>query len=174
VTETEAAAHLVNYAEIDPRTEHLPPEPQAKYYLFVKHKRFAFWINDRELTVQDLVDFLASNQLLGRMSGYAANIAGSDAFWHQRRREVVAIFQQKDIWTIFWTVSYADNHLKDLHRLLPGGPVPPEERPHQSCRYPHLVDSYFSWKVDQFVDHFFKKALNAQHVWYLYEWQSRT
>jgi hypothetical protein len=122
----------------------------------VKHKRFAFWINDRirrhrtlgqtkiylknnpqdrELTFQDLVDMLATgeyNQLMGRMSAYAANIAGSDAFWHQRRREVMAIFQQKDIWTIFWTVSYADNHLEDLHRLLPGGPVPPEERPRQS------------------------------------------
>ena len=56
------------------------------------------------------------------MSAYSANITGSDPFWSRRRSELQATFEQKKIATLFFTFSYADNHIPDLHRLFPGKP----------------------------------------------------
>jgi hypothetical protein len=42
-----------------------------------------------------------SNNLMRRMSVYAANITGSNAFWYQKRQELQAIFEQKKPATVF-------------------------------------------------------------------------
>jgi len=60
------------------------------------------------------------NDIIHKMHAYTANITGSDSYWGKKRGELEAIMQQKGLGTAFWTVSFADNHWHDLHRLMPG------------------------------------------------------
>ncbi|RKP18500.1 hypothetical protein ROZALSC1DRAFT_23179 [Rozella allomycis CSF55] len=82
------------------------------------------------LKIADFKNLLGSNHasdLMMRMSAYSANITGSHSFWYYRRVELEHIslkrvfehLLQKGVDTVFWTASYSDNHLYDLHRLMP-------------------------------------------------------
>lgn len=115
------------------------------YYPFAQHPRFKFWAYDRlrrhrgidqcnvffkqnpedaSLTMDQLRDMIKKNslegvQLLNRMSYYAANISGSTSYWSKRRMELQSIIEQCSAPTVFWTVSFADHHWADLHKLMP-------------------------------------------------------
>ena len=39
---------------------------------------------------------------------------------------------------------------------------------------PHLVDWYFSWRLNQFLKYFFNEIFDCEWRWHRYEWQSRT
>jgi hypothetical protein len=109
------------------------------------------------------------------MSGYSANITGSDPFWYRRRTELQATFEQKKMATLFFTFSYPDNHLADLHRLMIGNkPQNKTERYKAVLKNPALVDWYFSYRLDQFLAIFFDDILDADWRWHRYEWQVRT
>ena len=58
---------------------------------------------------------------------YAANVVGSDTYWSKKGRELEALVQQKEIGTAFFTMSFADNHWNDLHRLMPGPTLEPKK-----------------------------------------------
>jgi hypothetical protein len=70
--------------------------------------------------LKDAVNTDVSENFMKRLSSYTANITGTDAYWFQRRCELLAIMEQKKPATVFWTFSYADLHWFDLHRLMPG------------------------------------------------------
>jgi hypothetical protein len=72
-----------------------------------------------------------------RMSAYASNITGSDAYWYKRRNELESTFEQKSPATIFFTFSYADHHWNDLYRLMP---VNSCAKYTNVLKNPHLVD----------------------------------
>ena len=106
------------------------------------------------------------------MSAYSANITGSDAFWYRRRTELQATFEQKKMTTIFFTFSYADNHLYDLHRLMPGKTAQNKtERYRNVLKNPHLVDWYFSFRLNKFLEVVFDGILDTEWRWHRYEWQ---
>ena len=63
--------------------------------------------------LQELLKTGEGDRLMQRMSPYAANITGSDAYWYQRRSELQAILEQKKPATVFFTFFYADNHWQD-------------------------------------------------------------
>ena len=65
---------------------------------------------------------------ISRMHVYSANVVGSDAYWSKKGRELEALVQQKEIGTAFFTMSFADNHWNDLHRLMPGLTLEPKKR----------------------------------------------
>ena len=137
VTETDGFKHLLKYACHSSNNN-------EKYYPFAEHPKFKFWAYDRlrrhrslgqtkvyfkqnaqdaNLTMTELQELLKTGEgerLMQRMSPYAANITGSDAYWYQRRSELQATFEQKKPATVFFTFSYADNHWHDLHKLMPG------------------------------------------------------
>lgn len=161
VSEQDATAHLLRYAEPD------PCEPGTMWYPFAEHARFKFWMLDRirrhriiqqssvflrqnpeeaTLTVEELKQKLAEgtcDNLLSKMHLYTANVTGSDSYWHARRCELEAIFEQKKPATIFFTMSFADNHWPDLHRLLPTGEnVDAKTKRMAAIRYSHLCDWY--------------------------------
>jgi hypothetical protein len=109
------------------------------------------------------------------MSTYSANITGSDAFWNRRRTELQATFEQKAMATIFFTFSYADNHLVDLHRLMPGKKSTTKtERYKNVLNNQHLVDWYFSTRLNKFLEVVFDDILECDWRWHRYEWQQRT
>lgn len=116
-----------------------------------------------------------SDMIMKRMTAYTANVSGSDSYWYKRRSELEATTEQKDCPTIFFTFSYADNHWNDLHKLMPGG-----FSDKKSVRYqnvidnPHLVDWYFSYRLDAFLKVVFDGILKCECRWHRFEWQSRS
>ena len=106
---------------------------------------------------------------------YTSNISGSDPYWFQRRRELIAQAEQEGLkGTLFWTLSAADNHWKDIMKLLD---VPehasPEVKRQAVRRNPHIVDFYFCRRVERAAKHLFRKCLIADWLWYRYEFQMR-
>ncbi len=193
VSETEAYRHLIKYA--------CKNSKGIIYYPFTNHPRFLFYVadrlrrhrtlsqskvylkqnnNDAALTIQELKEIIDKNEsklegIIKRMSAYSANITGSDAFWYRRKIELQATFEQKKTATAFCTFSYADMHLADLHRLMPGNPSKNKSERYQKClQNPHIVDWYFSHRLTKFMEVVFDDILECEWRWHRYEWQKRT
>jgi hypothetical protein len=76
---------------------------------------------------------------------------------------------------VFFTFSYADNHMNDLHKLMPGGfSNCPKQRYKNVLNNPHLVDFYFSFRLTEFLKVVFDGILDCEWRWHRYEWQSRS
>ena len=56
--------------------------------------------------------------LLGRMQKYNANILGSNAYFHKKKKELEALMEQEGMCTMWFTLSAADNHWIDLFCLI--------------------------------------------------------
>jgi len=101
------------------------------------------------------------------MSAYAANITNCDAYWFKRRCELESTIEQEGDGTVFFTFSYADNHLHDLHRLMPGNAAATAaEKRANVAKNPHLVDWYFSFRLDEFLKAFFDNVLDCKWRWH--------
>ena len=59
-------------------------------------------------------------ELVNRMQTYKSNILGSNAYFYGERRGLETLMDQEDPCTTWYTLSVADNHWIDLHRLLDG------------------------------------------------------
>ena len=141
---------------------------------------------DANLTISELKAAISngdSSQLMKRMCAYSSNITGSDSYWHKRRCELEANFEQKAPATIFFNFSYADNHWNDLHRLMPRYFNQENEaikeldnnfKYREVVNNPHLVDWYFSYRLNYFLGTVFDKILDCEWRWHRFEWQSRT
>jgi hypothetical protein len=173
VTLKEASTHLMKYAVMHPTRGEL-------YYPFMEHERFVFYANDRDRrhrlldqsnvflkqhaayanhTLEELQDLAKSGcltELMSAMMAYSANITGSDPYWWARRRELEALFSQKLPGTVFFTLSYADNWVYEMHRLLPGGVGGRSST--AVNRNAHVAEWWFSECLEKFVGHFFKKV----------------
>lgn len=85
-----------------------------------------------------------------------ANIQGTRPFWFARSRELVAMVEQLNLPTLFFTLSAADLHWPDLFRIL----APDKEYSTLSERdrwklvqdNPMIVDSFFSTRVKTYID----------------------
>jgi hypothetical protein len=62
--------------------------------------------------------------------------------------------QQKGLGTAFFTVSFADSHWYDLHRLMPNGSAEPKLRYQSTNANLHLADWYFR-KITSLHEAFF-------------------
>ena len=123
VSEKDAAAHLIKFC--------------VKYgenyiYPFAKHERFGAWMQSRierhrtlsqanfcirqsvelrQTTVEELIAMSRNprgREFINQIYKYTANITGSDPYWFQRRREMIAQANQEGLsGTLFWTFSAA-------------------------------------------------------------------
>ncbi len=135
------------------------------YYPIASHPRFKFWMYDRlrrhrsleqckiymqqqkedaNLTIEQLKRLMTNGDSTGfmkKMSSYAANITGSDAYWSRRRSELEATFEQAKTASAFFTFSYPDIHWEDLQKLMPG-PLATTftEKYKKVLENPHLVE----------------------------------
>jgi hypothetical protein len=196
VSESLACKHLLKFVCKNSKGE--------LYYPFASHPRFKFWFYDRirrhrsldqckvylkqnpsdaNLSISELKSIIQSGnsmQLLQRMSAYSSNVTGCDSYWHKRRCELEATFEQKAPATVFFTFSYADNHWLDLHRLMPRYYQSNDDTVKDNHKYqdvianPHLVDWYFSYRLNAFLECVFDNILDCEWRWHRFEWQSRT
>lgn len=138
---------------------------------------------DAGLTLEDLRARLEAggeqaNTLIGRMMAYGANITGSSGYWAKRANELLSLVEQRGVPTVFYTFSYADFHWNDLHRLMPSylstqSPGTIQERRQNVLANPHLVDWYFTTRLDIFLKHILDGVLEAAWRWHRMEWQLR-
>jgi hypothetical protein len=183
VSETQAINHLIKVVANNSKNE--------QYYPIASHPRFKFWYYDRlrrhrsleqckiymtqhkedaNLTIKQLKELITndnSKQFMKKMTSYAANITGSDAYWSRRRSELEATFEQAKTASAFFTFSYPDLHWEDLQRMMPG-PLATTftEKYKKILDNPHLVDWFFSYKLNEFLKTVFDDVLECEWRWH--------
>ena len=203
VSMTEANQHLLKYCE----------RLGGKFkYRFAEHNTHMHWAQNRaerhrcmsqklvyinknpeddNLTEEELQSMLDEGgskleKLVGRMQTYNSNISGSNAYFNKKKRELHALIAQEGMCTLWFTFSAADNHWKDLFRLILGESEAScykdkNEKEKATLRRqlrrqnPHIVDAYFHERLEELLKSFFGRnsALEAKWYWFRIEYQGR-
>ena len=164
----EKIKHLLKFAE----------KKNGKWhYRFANHLRFPYWAlkmiqrkrtpdqcsiylkqnpGDAHLTFDELRQMAFgdnSANLLSQMSRYVANIPGTASYWHKIREDLKATITHVGPPTFFFTFSAADMHWPELHSLFgaPAGQIDPQERRFNVINNPHIVDWFFTHRLDKFI-----------------------
>lgn len=166
-------------------------------FRFAKHPRFAYWVFDMlqrqrilnqsnifikqhpkesHYTVDELKEMLTSNNygsFISKLTHYAKNITGSNAYWHQAQENLKATIYQVGPPTIFFTLSCADYHWPEFHKLFDlknPEDITSQKRRENVLNNPHILDWLFTQRVDYFVKWWLYKSLKAVWHWYRYEY----
>ena len=179
--------HLLKYAEII----------GSKWvYRFASHPRFSYWAFDMlqrgrtlqqsgiflkqnpseaHLTIDELKQIAANNNsatFMSKVSRYVANISGTNAYWHNVKENLKAIVTAVGTPSISFTFSSADMHWSELHDML-GSNTPSHERRQNVINNPHIVDWFFTKRLESFIKYWLYNTLDAKWHWYRFEYQGR-
>ncbi len=190
----ERIKHLLKFAEII---------DGKWVYRFANHPRFSYWAfnmiqrkrilqqsgiflkqnpGEAHLTIDELREMATSNNanlFMSKVSRYVGNIAGTNAYWNRVREELKAIITSVGAPTLFFTFSSADMHWPELHALFKAGTdcetdsSTSEERRQNVINNPHVVDWFFTQRLESFVKHWLYDTLGAKWHWFRYEYQGR-
>ena len=187
VTLGEKIKHLIKFAEYS---------DDKWVYRFASHPRFAYWAfnmiqrhrllgqgsiflkqnpGEAKLTVDQLQQMLKSNTystLMSKLMHYAKNVTGSNSYWHKAKEDLRATIAQVGPPTIFFTLSCAEYHWPEFHKLIDSQNeiFPPEIRQQHVLQNPHLLDWLFTERTDRFVKLWLKESLGATWHWYRFEY----
>ena len=100
-----------------------------------------------------------------KLSHYAKNVSGTNAYWNKAKNKLKAIISQKGPPTIFWTLSCADFHWPEFHDLFNNNTNFKEN----ILKYPHILDWLFTERTKKFVKQWLYKCLDAEWHWFRYE-----
>ena len=168
-------------------------------YRFANHPRFSYWAfnmihrkrilqqsgiflkqnpSEAHLTIDELREMAASNNsavFMSKVSRYIANIAGTNAYWSKVREELKAIITNVGAPTLFFTFSSADMHWPELHALFGVNTDNNTSaiRRQNVINNPHIVDWFFTQRLESFVKHWLYDSLGAKWHWFRYEYQGR-
>ena len=155
-------------------------------FRFASHPRFTYWAfnmiqrkrvlqqsgiffkqnpGEAHLTIDELREMAASgnsNTFISKISRCVANIAGSNAYWYKVREDLKAIVTTVGAPTFFFTFSSADMHWPDLHKLFGNENSTSEERRQSVINNPHIVDWFFTQRLESFIKHWLYKTLDAK------------
>ena len=189
----ERVKHLIKFAE----------KVNGKWvYRFASHPRFSYWAfnmiqrkrtlqqsgiflkqnpGEAHLTIDELREMAASNNsaaFMSKVSRYVANIAGTNAYWHKVKEDLKAIVTSVGAPTFFFTFSSADMHWLELHTLFYNNSdtnltTSSDERRQNVINNPHIVDWFFTQRLDNFIKCWLYDTLNAKWHWYRFEYQGR-
>ena len=190
----ERIKHLLKFAEII---------DGKWVYRFASHPRFSHWAfnmiqrkrilqqsgiflkqnpGEAHLTIDELREMAASNTanvFMSKVSRYVGNISGTNAYWNQVREELKAIITSVGAPTVFFTFSSADMHWPELHALFKAntecdiGNSTSQIRRQNVINNPHIVDWFFTQRLESFVKHWLYDTLGAKWHWFRYEYQGR-
>ena len=169
-------------------------------YRFANHPRFSYWAfnmiqrkrilqqsgiflkqnpGEAHLTIDELCEMAASNNanvLVSKVSRYVGNIAGTNAYWNRVREELKAIITSVGAPTLFFTFSSADMHWPELHALFKADTDnelgTSDVRRQNVINNPHVVDWFFTQRLESFVKHWLYDTLGAKWHWFRYEYNS--
>ena len=163
-------------------------------YRFAAHPRFGFWAynmlyrkrllgqgsfylkqnpGEANLTIDELQEMVIAGSygtIMKKLSRYA-NITGTNAYWNKAKEELKATINQVGSPTIFWTLSCAEFHWPEYHALFSSEK---EENSSNTLREniinnPHLIDWFFTIRVENFVKHWLYETLDAE--WHSYRFE---
>ncbi|CAB4011401.1 ATP-dependent DNA helicase PIF1 [Paramuricea clavata] len=133
---------------------------------------------EAHLTIDELREMAANNNAnASKVSRYVGNIAGTNAYWTRVREELKAIITSVGAPTLFFTFSSADMHWPELHALFKAdtdnelGNSTSEERRQNVINNPHVVDCFFTQRLESFVKYWLYDTLGAKWHWFRYEYQ---
>ena len=179
----ERIKHLLKFAEII---------DGKWVYHFANHPRFSYWAfnmiqrqrilqqsgiflkqnpGEAHLTIDELHEMAASNNanvFISKVFRHVSNIAGTNAYWNRVREELKAIITSVGAPTLFFTFSSADMHWPELHALFKAdtdneiGNFTSEVRRQNVISNPHLVDWFFTQRLESFVKHWLYDTLGAK------------
>ena len=185
------------------RVKHFAEKVNGKWvYRFASHPRFSYWAfnmiqrkrtlqqsgiflkqnpGEAHLTIDELREMAASNNsaaFMSKVSRYVANIAGTNAYWHKVKEDLKAIVTSVGTPTFFFTFSSADMHWPELHTLFYNNSdtnltTSSEERRQNVINNPHIVDWFFTQRLDNFIKYWLYDTLDAKWHWYRFEYQGR-
>ena len=129
--------------------------------VFIKQHEFgdAEFPSTREELLEALEDPVRSAKMLKLINRYAGNCLGTNGYWSRRKEELVSLCEAKPP-HLWWTLSAADLHWPDLRRFV-ADPI----------HAPHLVDAWFTLRVQEYVKWFFGDE--CEWIWWRIEYQSR-
>ena len=187
----ERIKHLLKFAELI----------DGKWlYCFANHPRFSYWAynmihrkrilqlsgiflkqnpGEAHLTIDELREMAWSSNsalFMSKVSRYIGNIAGTNAYWNKVREELKAIITNVGAPTLFFTFSSADMHWPELHALFgENGSVnaTSELKRQNVINNLHIVDWFFTQRLEKFVKHWLYDTLGADWHWFRYEYQGR-
>ena len=101
--------------------------------------------------------------------------SGTDAYWYKVREDLKAIINHVGAPTLFFNFSLADMHWPELHDLfqMTAHNTSSEERRQSVINNPHIVDWFFTQRLESFVKHWLYETLDAKWHWFRYEYQGR-
>lgn len=123
-------------------------------------------------TMDDLKTLLHANKnLSNQIMFYGSSIRGTKAYWFKRCGELLAMVDQLDTPTVFFTLSAADLHWPDLFRLLKpdmgdGEQLNHNERTKLMCENPHIVATFFEKRGTFFIENIMKKKFDITDYWF--------
>ena len=138
--------------------------------VFLKQNPGEAHLNKQQL--KDIVDSNNCSSLFSKISHYAGNVTGTNSYWNKRKDDLKAIIAHAGPPTFFFTFSAADMHWPELHDLF-GGPSTSQVRRQNVINNPHLVDWFFTHRIESFIKHWLYDTLDAAWHWYRYEYQAR-
>ena len=172
-------------------------------YRFASHPRFAYWAfnmitrkrtlqqsgiflkqnpGEAHLTIEQLREMAESNNsaaFMSKVSRYVANIAGTNSYWHRVKEDLKAIITTVGTPTIFFTFSSADMHWPDLHSLFEENNndcntnLTSQQRRENVINNPHIVDWFFTQRLESFIKFWLYDILKADWHWYRFQYQGR-
>ena len=167
-------------------------------YRFANHPRFSYWAfnmiqrkrilqqsgiflkqnpGEAHLTIDELCEMAVNNNstvFMSKVSTYVGNIAGANAYRNKVREELKAIITNVGAPTLFFTFSSADMHWPELHALFGANTGTTSEIRRQNViNNPHIVDWFFTQRLESFVKHWLCDTLSAKWHWFRYEYQGR-
>ena len=137
---------------------------------------------EAHLTIDELREMATSNNanlFMSKVSRYVGNIAGTNAYWNRVREELKAVITSVGAPTLFFTFSSADMHWPELHALFKAGTDCETDHSTSNLRQqnvinnPHVVDWFFTQRLESFVKHWLYDTLGAKWHWFRYEYQGR-
>ena len=141
----------------------------------------------RGLSTADLKKIVRDNgremkTLMSKMQTYSANINGSASYLYNNRKNLEYLMDIKGMCSMWFTLTAADNHWNELHRILRNGQPEPGGNEEEKARRrrklvrenPHIVDEFFELKAQELVKTVFgKQGLEIEWWWFRVEYQKR-
>ena len=99
------------------------------------------------------------------------NVTGTNSYWHQQKNNLKDTISQKGTPTIFWTLSCAEFHWPEFHQMFfREGELQKQDTLRSNIvKNPHILDWFFTERVESFVSHWLYKILGAYWHWFRYE-----
>ncbi|XP_034245757.1 uncharacterized protein LOC117647893 [Thrips palmi] len=140
--------------------------------VFVKKNEFF-----SKMTVAQLKEYLRKKpSVLNEILFYSSRLRSTKAYWKSRSSELQDMVDQLGPPTVFFTLSSADFHWKDLYRLF--GYDDPNDLSYDLksqllADNPLIVSTFFKLRVEYFMEKSFKNHFDVQDSWYRVEFQHR-